>query len=76
MENTCKTCQNVYKTESGLSHHILQKHSSSSLEKTKYYQKLERSKFDKISKESVDSLAKDECCPEYIRDQFKIFSYG
>ena len=40
-------------------------------EKTKYYQKLERSKFDEIFKEFVDSLAKDECYLEYIRDQFK-----
>ena len=63
-----------------MSRHISQKHSSSSLsssssssssEKTKYYQKLERSKFDEIFKESVDSLAKDEGYPEYIRDQFK-----
>ena len=35
------------------------------------YQKLERFKFDEICIESVDSLAKDECYPEYIRDQFK-----
>ena len=73
----CNTCQKVYKTEIGLSHHISQKHSSSSSssssssEKTKYYQKLERSKFDKLFKKSVDSLAKDECYPEDIRDQFK-----
>ena len=71
----CNTCQKVYKTETGLSHHVSQKHSSSSSspsEKTIYYQKLERSKFDEIFKESVDdSLAKDECYPEYIRDQFK-----
>ena len=70
----CNTCQKVYKTETGLSRHISQKHlslSSSSSEKTKYYQKLERSKFDEIFKESVNSLPKDECYPEYIRDQFK-----
>ena len=69
----CTTCQKVYKTETGLSRHISLKHSSSlsSSEKKKYYQKLERSKFDEIFKESVDSLAKDECYPEYIRDQFK-----
>ena len=67
----CNTCQKVYKTETGLSRHISQKHSpSSSSEKTKYYQKLKRSKFDEIFKESVDSLAKDECYPEYISDQF------
>ena len=40
-------------------------------EKTRYYQKLERSKFDEIFKEFVDSLAKDEYYLEYIRDQFK-----
>ena len=70
----CNTCQKVYKTETGLSRHISQKHSSSSLSSSekKYYQKLERSKFDEIFKESIDSLAKDECYPEYIRNQFKI----
>ena len=31
--------------------------------KTKHYQKLERSKFDEIFNESVDSLAKVECYP-------------
>ena len=70
----CNTCQKVYKTEAGLSCHISQKHSSSSLSSSsekKYYQKLERSKFDEIFKESVDSSTKDECYPEYIRDQFK-----
>ena len=73
----CNTCQKVYKTETGLSRHISQKHSSSSSssssssEKTKYYQKLERSKFDELFKESVNSLAKDECYPEDIRDQSK-----
>ena len=71
----CNTCQKVYKTEIGLSRHISQKHSSSSSssssEKTKYYQKLERSKFDELFKESVNSLAKDECYPEDIRDQSK-----
>ena len=36
-----------------------------------YYHKLERSEFDEIFKESVDSLAKDECYSEYIRDQSK-----
>ena len=68
----CNTCQKVYKTETGLSRHISQKHSppSSSSEKTKYYQKLKRSKFDEIFKESADSLAKDKCYPEYIRNQF------
>ena len=67
----CKTCQKVYKTAAaaGLSRHISQKHSSS-LE-NKYYHKLERSKFDEIFKESVDSLAKEECYPQYIRDHFK-----
>ena len=67
----CNTCQKVYKIETGLSRHRPQKHSSSSSEKTEYYQKLERSKFDEIFKESVDSLAKDDCYPEDIRDQFK-----
>ena len=69
----CNTCQKVYKTETGLSRHRSQKHSSSSSssEKTEYYQKLERSKFDEIFKKSVDILAKDECYPEDIRDQFK-----
>ena len=65
----CNTCQKVYKTETGLCRHISQKHSSSpssslsssssssssSSEKNKYYQKLERLKFDEIFKESVDS---------------------
>ena len=73
----CNTCQ----TETGLSRHRSQKHSSSSSssssslssssEKTEYYQKLERSKSDEIFKESVDILAKGECYPEDIRDQFK-----
>ena len=40
-------------------------------EKTRYYPKLERSKFDEIFKEFIDSLAKDECYLEYNRDQFK-----
>ena len=38
----CNTCQKVYKTETGLSRHRSQKHSSSSSEKTEYCQKLER----------------------------------
>ena len=55
-----------------MSRHRSQKHSSSSSsENTEYYQKLERSKIDEIFKESVDSLAKDDCYPEDIRDQFK-----
>ena len=44
--------------------------------KTKYYQKLERSKFDEIFNESVDSSAKVECYPEFIRDQFKTLVMG
>ena len=74
----CNTCQKVYKTAAGLSRHISQKHSSSSSSSTsssssekKHYNKLEPSKFDEIFKESVDSLAKDECYPEYIKDPFK-----
>ena len=66
----CNTCQKVYKTEADSSLHISQKHPSSSLEK-KYCQKIERSKSDEIFKEYVDSLVKDECYPEYIREQFK-----
>ena len=72
-KHICNTWQKVYKTETGLSRHRSQKHSSSSSssENTEYYQKLERSKIDEIFKESVDSLAQDECYPEDIRDQFK-----
>lgn len=65
----CNTCQKDYKAAAGLSRHISQKHSSSSLEK--YYYQLERLKFDEIFKESVDSLAKDECFQENCRNQFK-----
>ena len=69
----CNTCQKVYKTVAGLSRHISQKHSSSSSSSSqkKYYHRLKKSKFDGIFKVSVDSLAKEECYPEYIRDQFK-----
>ena len=65
----CNTCQNVCKTATTLSRHKTQKHPSSSSEMKNH--KLEKSKFDENFKESVDSLAKDEYYPEYIRDQLK-----